>query len=269
MTRSLPSPRCGHPAFTPLAATRSSQPMGDRNDFVVCIRAPCPRRSLLLFALCSRPRCERSAARDGFAGKRFFPATLVTDDPFVADELSLPTRFRSRSFRRAAKSRRRARPPSRSTSRSASTDKLRHRLRRDLSPAAARRRRQAARVRQSGRRASSTSSTRTTSARRSCRRAWTADIGGTGVEARRPLNRSARSRRRCSSARDSAICPRTLEIPAAAWLVTGQLVASASRRAARTTDQRRGRGERRAAIRTSLAMGFLDPVQPASICSRS
>jgi len=27
----------------------------------------------------------------GFAGKRFFPATLTTDDPFVADELSLPT----------------------------------------------------------------------------------------------------------------------------------------------------------------------------------
>jgi hypothetical protein len=27
----------------------------------------------------------------GFAGARFFPATLVTDDPFVADELSLPT----------------------------------------------------------------------------------------------------------------------------------------------------------------------------------
>jgi hypothetical protein len=27
----------------------------------------------------------------GFAGKRFFPATLVIDDPFVADELSLPT----------------------------------------------------------------------------------------------------------------------------------------------------------------------------------
>jgi hypothetical protein len=27
----------------------------------------------------------------GFAGKRFFPATLITDDPFVADELSLPT----------------------------------------------------------------------------------------------------------------------------------------------------------------------------------
>ncbi len=27
----------------------------------------------------------------GFAGKRFFPATLATDDPFVSDELSLPT----------------------------------------------------------------------------------------------------------------------------------------------------------------------------------
>src|SRR5436190_16034904 len=27
----------------------------------------------------------------GTAGKRFFPATLTTEDPFVADELSLPT----------------------------------------------------------------------------------------------------------------------------------------------------------------------------------
>jgi hypothetical protein len=31
------------------------------------------------------------ACAHGFAGKRFFPATLSTDDPFVADELSLPT----------------------------------------------------------------------------------------------------------------------------------------------------------------------------------
>jgi len=30
-------------------------------------------------------------AAHGFAGQRFFPATLTTDDPFVADELSLPT----------------------------------------------------------------------------------------------------------------------------------------------------------------------------------
>jgi hypothetical protein len=33
----------------------------------------------------------------GFAGKRFFPATLATEDPFVADELSLPTIFHQKS----------------------------------------------------------------------------------------------------------------------------------------------------------------------------
>ena len=32
-----------------------------------------------------------SASGHGFAGARFFPATLATDDPFVNDELSLPT----------------------------------------------------------------------------------------------------------------------------------------------------------------------------------
>ena len=31
------------------------------------------------------------ALAHGLAGKRFFPATIATDDPFVADELSLPT----------------------------------------------------------------------------------------------------------------------------------------------------------------------------------
>lgn len=34
---------------------------------------------------------SNGAFAHGFAGKRFFPATLATDDPFVADELSLPT----------------------------------------------------------------------------------------------------------------------------------------------------------------------------------
>jgi hypothetical protein len=33
----------------------------------------------------------RPATSHGFAGDRFFPATLLTDDPFVADEMSLPT----------------------------------------------------------------------------------------------------------------------------------------------------------------------------------
>jgi hypothetical protein len=31
-----------------------------------------------------------SALAHGFAGQRFFPATILTDDPFVADEMSLP-----------------------------------------------------------------------------------------------------------------------------------------------------------------------------------
>jgi hypothetical protein len=33
----------------------------------------------------------KHAAAHGFAGQRFFPATILTDDPFVADEVSLPT----------------------------------------------------------------------------------------------------------------------------------------------------------------------------------
>src|SRR5437763_14084462 len=33
----------------------------------------------------------RPAVGHGFAGARFFPATLSTDDPFVNDELSFPT----------------------------------------------------------------------------------------------------------------------------------------------------------------------------------
>lgn len=34
---------------------------------------------------------SETASAHGFAGSRFFPATLSTDDPFVNDELSLPT----------------------------------------------------------------------------------------------------------------------------------------------------------------------------------
>ena len=49
------------------------------------------RASLPWLAFCaSWCACDPSSAH-GFAGKRFFPATLVTDDPFVADELSLLT----------------------------------------------------------------------------------------------------------------------------------------------------------------------------------
>src|SRR3982750_1484842 len=49
--------------------------------------------ALVLWLVCAV--CERGATPQayghGFAGARFFPATLSTDDPFVADELSLPT----------------------------------------------------------------------------------------------------------------------------------------------------------------------------------
>ncbi len=38
-----------------------------------------------------------SALAHGFAGKRFFPATLVVDDPFIADELALPTATRRKT----------------------------------------------------------------------------------------------------------------------------------------------------------------------------
>jgi hypothetical protein len=49
--------------------------------------------SLLFSLVCAV--CELGATAraygHGFAGARFFPATLSTDDPFVSDELSLPT----------------------------------------------------------------------------------------------------------------------------------------------------------------------------------
>src|SRR4026209_2994328 len=49
---------------------------------------------LLLFWLaCAAVEFGTAGRADGhgFAGPRFFPATLTTEDPFVADELSLPT----------------------------------------------------------------------------------------------------------------------------------------------------------------------------------
>src|SRR6266852_6518444 len=46
-------------------------------------------RAWLALALTILPTA--GALAHGFAGSRFFPATIVIDDPFVADELSLPT----------------------------------------------------------------------------------------------------------------------------------------------------------------------------------
>src|SRR5437762_10950658 len=44
----------------------------------------------IVCAVCELGATSRAYGH-GFAGARFFPATLSTDDPFVADELSLPT----------------------------------------------------------------------------------------------------------------------------------------------------------------------------------
>jgi hypothetical protein len=52
------------------------------------------RRNLSPYGVVAALACVATADAPfahGIAGKRFFPATLATDDPFVADELSLPT----------------------------------------------------------------------------------------------------------------------------------------------------------------------------------
>jgi hypothetical protein len=55
-----------------------------------------PIRGATLVALCIA--APGVAWAHGFAGRRFFPATLATEDPFVADELSLPTIFHQKSL---------------------------------------------------------------------------------------------------------------------------------------------------------------------------
>jgi hypothetical protein len=54
-----------------------------KNAFLTTFYIP-----LGMYALVATPN---RADAHGFAGERFFPATISTDDPFVADELSLPT----------------------------------------------------------------------------------------------------------------------------------------------------------------------------------
>jgi len=76
----------------PAPSQRYGQPKAERNLVEVhagmrILRAPFPAVAFLAALLVS----PDNALSHGFAGKRFFPATLSTDDPFVADELSLPT----------------------------------------------------------------------------------------------------------------------------------------------------------------------------------
>ena len=54
----------------------------------------CNGAAALTAAIAVSASCSLSctgASAHGFAGDRFFPATVLTDDPFVADEMSLPT----------------------------------------------------------------------------------------------------------------------------------------------------------------------------------
>jgi hypothetical protein len=51
----------------------------------------CVLRRAALLAAAALLAENSSALAHGFAGDRFFPATILTDDPFVADEGSLPT----------------------------------------------------------------------------------------------------------------------------------------------------------------------------------
>lgn len=48
-------------------------------------------RNFVGAALVAASAGPTAALAHGFVGQRFFPATIATDDPFVADELSLPT----------------------------------------------------------------------------------------------------------------------------------------------------------------------------------
>src|SRR5262245_65494359 len=49
------------------------------------------RRFTALAGLVAVAAWPARASAHGMAGQRFFPSTLTIDDPFVADELSLPT----------------------------------------------------------------------------------------------------------------------------------------------------------------------------------
>jgi hypothetical protein len=60
-------------------------------------RSPTRARPLAVLSFLALATCIGPAGAHGFAGQRFFPATLATDDPFVADELSLPTVSRRRT----------------------------------------------------------------------------------------------------------------------------------------------------------------------------
>src|SRR5215831_18786299 len=68
-------------------AARAVRPGGSAMASSMVLRGAIVAAVLACATLCA----NSPVLAHGFAGKRFFPATLVIEDPFVADELSLPT----------------------------------------------------------------------------------------------------------------------------------------------------------------------------------
>ena len=71
-------------ARPPVASARHSLALGNLHVLSRCRRAHRARDGALFSS-------TAPGLSHGVVGNRFFPATIATDDPFVADELSLPT----------------------------------------------------------------------------------------------------------------------------------------------------------------------------------
>ena len=186
----------------------SSPPAGER--FATGVLPAASRQqssgaSCGLAAACLAVAASESASAHGLAGKRFFPATLVTEDPFVADELSFPTV----SYRKLSANG--EEPATRETDFSVDVSKRVTQnfgiglgaTYKKVQPEGATH----SAVSTTWRPASNTSSIRAPSTKRSCRRVsiGTSEAAGPSESVPSP---SARSRPHCFSARALAICPR-------------------------------------------------------------
>ena len=83
MQRTVPSEASVSPPVRQVCATGASSR--------VLVDTISRRPLLTLLTACMSLVAIEPASAHGLAGKRFFPATLVIEDPFVADELSFPT----------------------------------------------------------------------------------------------------------------------------------------------------------------------------------
>src|SRR5262245_17909786 len=96
----LPAARPARPSASrvPTAGARPRPPpppersrSSERHPYVRRTAMRAPHVVVALSLVAAVVAAASTAGAHGMAGKRFFPATLGIDDPFVADELSLPT----------------------------------------------------------------------------------------------------------------------------------------------------------------------------------